>query len=170
MGDQRSKATPKCTTNGSDCPQSGPYLLVLNRVRQLVRLAVDYIEDVTGKTNQMLQNSGKCCHVKGTRRASGGGYGVGSASSSWNDEKCGGWTLGYMSATSGGGEIAVCLSQSGETPPTGCSIKHFRGTFSVSHSHYGTTRLLSCRPKFNSDMAWSSLRLRIQSLANLRIM
>lgn len=66
------------------------------------------------KNNQMLQNSGKCCHVKGTERASSE-YNVRSASSSWNDEKCGGWTLGYMSATSGGGEIGVCLSQSEET-------------------------------------------------------
>lgn len=54
------------------------------------------------KNKQMLQ--GKCCHVKGTERASSE-YNVRSASSSWNDEKCGGWTLGYMSATSGGGEI-----------------------------------------------------------------
>lgn len=88
------------------------------------------------KTDQMLQNADKCCHVEGTERASSGEYNVRSASSSWNDEKCGGWTLGCMSTASGGGETGVRLSQSEETLRTGCAIKHFRGTFSASHSRW----------------------------------
>lgn len=67
------------------------------------------------KTDQMFENSDKRCHVEGTERASGGEHDVRSASSSWNDEKCGGWTLGCMSTASGGGETGVRLSQSEET-------------------------------------------------------
>lgn len=91
------------------------------------------------KNNQMLQNSGKCCHSKGTEQASSEDS-VRSASSSWNDEKCGGWTLGSMSATSGGGEIGVGLSQSEESHAHRICYKTFPGDIFYL-TRYETTRL-----------------------------
>lgn len=119
------------------------------------------------KNNQMLQNSGKCCHVKGTERASSE-YNVRSASSSWNDEKCGGWTLGRMSATSGGGESGACLSQSEETHAPGCAIKHFRGTCSSSCG-MRPRGLFEYRRIVYFNMAGKFVRPRIRNLNNLRI-
>lgn len=57
MGDQRSKATPKCTTTGSDCSPSSPYFLVINRDRQIVRAAVYYIENVIWLTTRCYEIS-----------------------------------------------------------------------------------------------------------------
>lgn len=71
-----------------------------------------------------------------------------------------------MSATSGGGESGVCLSQSEDTHAPGCAIKNFRGTFSSSYA-MRPRGLLEYRQIIYFNMAGKIIRTRIQS--NLRI-
>lgn len=86
------------------------------------------------KTKQMLQNSGKCCHGKGTEGSSVENN-ARTASSSWNDEKCGGWTLGYKSTTSGEeGGIRADLSQSEQGYARGYGAKTLPGSLSAAQA------------------------------------
>lgn len=124
----------------------------------------------------MVQNSDKCCHVEGTERASSGEYNVRSASSSWNDEKCGGWTLGCMSTASGGGETGVLLSQSEETLAHRMCYKTLPGdifclTLTMEARDLAVDRRITLwvQQIIYFDMAETSVRPRMQILNNLRI-
>lgn len=135
MGAQRSTATLKCTTTGFAFSISIPYFMFSNRGSQQVWAAVDYIEDAIWVTTRCHKDCLKYCHAK-TALGEPASSGYGTLRRRWirfflKWWKCGGWTLGWISAASGGG--VKSREPIREATRTGCGINRFRGDiFSVA--------------------------------------
>lgn len=166
MGNQRCKATPKCTTNGSDWPQSSPYLLVWNRVRQLVGPAVDYIEDLTWKAT-------RCYRI----RVNAVTFRVLSEPAArtaldplllpgmMKSVGVGPWDASPQRVEEGRTDLVWANHE--RPTHTGYAIKHFRGTFSTSHA-MKPRGLMDYREMLYFNMAGKCVRPRIQNL-NYRV-
>lgn len=135
MGDQRRKATPKCTTDGSDW-QSSPCFLVLNRVRQLVRAVVDYIEDVTWKPTRCYKIPTNAVTLKALSEPAAASTTLDPLllPGMMNSVGVGLWDACRQRVEEGRWESGTANQK--RRSHTGYAIKHFRGTFSASHSRW----------------------------------
>lgn len=146
MGDQRRKATPKCTTNGSDW-QSSPYFLVLNRVRQLVRATVDYIEDATWKTTRWFKIRINAVTLKALSEPAAVGTTLDPLllPGMMKSVGVGLWDTCPQRVEEGRLE-SVSANQKRQSS-TGYAIKYFRGTFSSSQTHDSGHATCRCADK-----------------------